>query len=64
MTEGYRRVPGWVGVAAVVGLAVTLWSNPQFGPPIVAGFSLGFIGLVVGCSAGLLIVGYRAIKSK
>ncbi len=61
MPERLRR---WIGIAGVIGLAGTLWSHPEFGPPIIAGFSLGLVGLLIGGVAGLLIVGYQAVKSK
>jgi hypothetical protein len=62
MNQQTRRVPGWVGLVSLVGLVTIIWRHPEFGPPILAGFSIGFVGLVVGCLVGIALVGYQWVR--
>jgi len=46
-------------IAAVAVLAVDLWKNPEFGPPIVFGFSLSVVGPIGGSVLGLAVLASR-----
>ena len=51
-------------IAAVVVIAVDLWRNPEFWPPIIFGFSVSVIGLIGGSIVALAVLAWRWFRMR
>ena len=49
---------------ALLVIAYNLRAYPQFGPPILFGFSLGVVGLVGGAIASLVVLAVRVRRER
>ena len=55
-----RRIVSLLGLLVVVLVLVyDLRANPEFGPPIIFGFSLGLVGLAGGAALAAVFIGWR-----